>query len=269
MTLPCSAGQNNYLLKSFILIAICTTFHQTDWQPDAYPSPRLPDRPCPRGLRKALCLPPAAPRGHPRGARSARRPRLRGGGSLLPDRCRRGGTRGADCRGQRPCARRPAVRRPAGEVGGRDPPLPRPGKLDVAHRTGRGARPGTPAGHAREGTERDAPGRHGTRRLLVQVRVGAGGDAATAAGQGSRTGWRPRATRRISPRSFTRGERRGSAPWAAARRCTGGCDRDRYQPDPTRARCRRAKDRLTGRGCVAKWYNETYPMVSAGRTACR
>ena len=42
MTLVCSVGQKNYLLKSFILIAICTSFHQTDWQQDAHASPDFP-----------------------------------------------------------------------------------------------------------------------------------------------------------------------------------------------------------------------------------
>jgi hypothetical protein len=241
MTLVCSVGQKNYLLKSFILIAICTSFHQTDWQQDAHASPRLPDRPCPRGVRKALYLAPAAPRRHPRGARRARRPGLCGGGSLLPGRRRRGGTRGTDCRGQRPCAGLPAARRPAGEVGGRHPPLPCPGKFDDAHRTERTARPGTPAGLAREGTERDAPSRDGAGWLLVQVRISARGDAATAPGRGGQTGWRPGAARRISKRSSTRGERRGSAPWNAGLRCTNAGDRDRYQPDTARAQSRRIK----------------------------
>ena len=188
-----------HLLSPNRLAARCTRF------------PRLPDRPCPRGVRKALYLAPAAPQRTPE-ARAVRDDLAYAAvEAYYPVDAGEAELAVPNFRGQRPCAGLPAARRPAGEVGGRHPPLPCPGKFD-AHRTERTARPGTPAGLAREGTERDAPSRDGAGWLLVQVRISARGDAATAPGRGGQTGWRPGAARRISKRSSTRGERRGSAP---------------------------------------------------------
>ena len=145
------------------------------------------------------------------------------------------------------------------------------GNSDDAHRTDRTARPGTPAGLAREGTERDAPSRDGAGSLPVQVRISARGDAATAPGRGGQTGWRPGTARRISKRSSTRGERRGSAPWNAGLRCTNAGDRDRYQPHTARAQSRRIQipSHRAGASCMQR-DNQTHAIrLSAGNAASR